>query len=84
MLLYGTEKKVGVRDFDRVSLLLPLEPPEARSVLRLEEMRRGLAGEGEEVAEEDDFDKTFGSAEEGQVGRKKCRCGTFLGRKKLP
>ncbi len=38
VLLFGTQKKVDVRDFDHLSLLLPLATPEAESVLALEKL----------------------------------------------
>lgn len=36
ILLFGTENKVGVRDFDNQALLLPVDVPKAKAILRLE------------------------------------------------
>ena len=38
-LLFGTARRVGVRDFDNLSVLLPLDTPKADCILKLEKIR---------------------------------------------
>ncbi len=61
VLLFGTKNKVDVRDFDNLSVLLPLDTPESESILKLEAIRRGLAG-GDAGDVDEDFDRKYGSA----------------------
>ena len=36
VLLYGSEKKFGINDFEHLSLILPLDTPEAKSIQNIE------------------------------------------------
>ena len=36
VLLYGSEKKFGINDFEHLSLILPLDSPEAKSIQNIE------------------------------------------------
>ena len=36
VLLYGSEKKFGINDFEHLSLILPLDIPEAKSIQNIE------------------------------------------------
>jgi len=43
--LYGTENKVGVQDFDHLSVLISLDNPCAAAITNLESVVKDLAGE---------------------------------------
>lgn len=59
VLLYGTEKKVNVRDFDHLSLILPLDVPEGKSIIKIEDM----------VTNQKDLEKDVGQLPPGSMAK---------------
>jgi len=53
VLLYGTEKKFQINDFEHLSLVLPLETPEAKSIQAIENYTDDLKSLSQDVGEFD-------------------------------
>lgn len=80
ILLYGTKKHVGVDTFENLSLLCPLSPPEAGTILRLEKLLAKPELFDEEFGQSDQFSlydalwksqTLFGDVPAGKIGTKK-------------